>query len=1441
MKRRAVILFLCLYIIAAVFAVRMSVHVTGNDTEKVTEDDGMMDIVATDPEIWETLEDYFYYANTEAWYYPSAYVGAEAYFNLMYVEDFVIASEEEITAEYDSVEQFDSFMFSEFTDESEIYSLKVVITDYEFVLVDEESQTGDVWFKIEAAEGYTLPDELIAKPYILNIAFYEDIPSLLFLPESGMFNKEFVDVQRETTGASKYDTIETAKVPAIFNINYLYEPNYKLKFYDLGDVSDWENISDERYRYVNIDDVSVFSRGVTVAYNSLMAAESASEFYTAFYEIPEDVLAKFTEEHKAKIISHIEHLTEIENVEYSTTTELGGKEVNVSVVGKIPQSNIELSVAPVANDDILNGGFGIESAEDIVAALDIKLINKEDGTEWQPEEGFPVELSIDMASLGYEDGTVFQLHHKHGDRIDKYEVFVVEEGKITFITGGFSIYVVTSTNSTNTTGESIQNGRSDTLYVGDEVIYYFNNTNDGTWTVVDTAGAINYTVYGNVSSESIGSEGVAARWIKIVALRETNNGIVNEPITLSYTYYANNRSNTETYTINVETPRATGVDSYNENSSRRLYIKDLVNSEGKISAELVDRNGNVIKNGLDGAAYSWTRDDGLFIVPAAYKDNYKSVDIARDHGGLVEARMEYDNNNNPIGYEPVTYELKVTLSDGTILEEKYTVYYQSEIINAGFEFPNSSASSVYSFFPNGWPELYWKTTAQGPGNNVSKDVEYGDVSSDNGSQFGVTHAADWDPDTRTGVQFAELNAEAFGALYQDIITVPSSSDSEETIEWNFAHAKRIYQSWAPDATNKMFVVIGATEAAQKLTKQEDLLALGTAAKNAAIDKGTEFNNKFLNCEAYVEVADKNGAVYWVWYHDADTAHVGYDKANNYGWSNLEGAYRVPEGQYRTRVFFVSDPPRRNGNVIDGSKNAGNLIDVSQAGQYKHYLIEYYEETYVDGVKQVKYWGEYDEDGTALIYSSEPLDNFKYFDEPPKDDGTGGMGDYLHRIIINGSNYPYDIRYSGDPSLYIEKYPGNPADVTPPSVTSGSGSTNTYGDYDIVVQIFFRDTVIAVQKQLVLPSGMTEEQKLTLFDEINLENPLGYQSQFQLVKTENGAVVAEASTSITQRDPKGEYKGYVALGDNPDLDVEYQVEELKAEKDPIGLVLEKVEFHITRYKMGEELHEDWDAVYEDYNIVSGDSERLLSEEFILIKNEGIKVADIKVTNTYGEKMTTIYYQAVGNGKVAITPEEGKEPNFLDTPTEELAFYSGKAVGASVYAGEGASFVGWYTDPSCEDQYLVTAKDGVWDKNTGEFKPNANILNDTEVTFYAKFDTYSVDIVRDNAAPNQTFVYKVEKMNGTKVESTMYVTLVCDANGDGKVSILETPKGDYRITELDSWSWRHPYASSAESIRTGSHGENASVPLTVTFDGSPNKHDWLNGYSESLKNIWRKLAG
>lgn len=215
---------------------------------------------------------------------------------------------------------------------------------------------------------------------------------------------------------------------------------------------------------------------------------------------------------------------------------------------------------------------------------------------------------------------------------------------------------------------------------------------------------------------------------------------------------------------------------------------------------------------------------------------------------------------------------------------RVTSYY--EVRNGGFETPNvRDKYKGYNYYQYSNADYassggVWQTTGIGTGGKDGCDIEIintEDVSYKSPySWYGSDGAAE-------EKQFAELNCEAAGALYQDILTTPG-----ETLNYQLSHRAR---GSRPDNTSEydtMYVLIMSTA----LAKRYDVT---TEAKAQDI----------------VNHPEKYSGATVVSYRDDDQK-----------WTTHQGVYNVPENseQYSTRFFFVA------GSTASGDKTVGNFLD-----------------------------------------------------------------------------------------------------------------------------------------------------------------------------------------------------------------------------------------------------------------------------------------------------------------------------------------------------------------------------------------------------------------------------------------------------------------------------------------------------------------------------------
>lgn len=250
-----------------------------------------------------------------------------------------------------------------------------------------------------------------------------------------------------------------------------------------------------------------------------------------------------------------------------------------------------------------------------------------------------------------------------------------------------------------------------------------------------------------------------------------------------------------------------------------------------------------------------------------------------------------------------------------------------------------------------------------------------------------------------------------------------------------------------------------------------------------------------------------------------------------------------------------------------------------------------------------------------------------------------------------------------------------------------------------------------------------------------------------------------------------------------------------------------------------------AGYEYVSTTVNDAEKLALTQ--LTKENQEIVFDFE--NTYTEKQVTLKYIPVNPdgcpadklGSVELT---GNTSSRNTTGVEEtIGMRLGVAVGSTATGNEVLKFIGWYSDPECEN--LISAD--------AAFMPTKVAGSDlwAEATYYAKFEykfgdlkvikTGIQDVDHDGklatAEEKQSSLFRVSGTSYSGQAIDMTVVIV----GTDFTTIRDLPVGVYTVTEITDWSWRYaPNPASYEVVVT----ENGS---TVTFTNSRQKTLWLSG--------------
>lgn len=418
-------------------------------------------------------------------------------------------------------------------------------------------------------------------------------------------------------------------------------------------------------------------------------------------------------------------------------------------------------------------------------------------------------------------------------------------------------------------------------------------------------------------------EGATADTLKV--FHETSDGNVEILDVLTYT------NGTLTFETTSFSPfvlvRTDGyaVDTLDINNITKVSIKDDIANSGhyvlKIIADGKDYEGEeagmlLKKNGF---TVTWQR--AGTVVDRIEKTN--GVYSREENGGWVD--VVYTDGAN------LTYTVTIA-KDTQSLNDSLTVNYNDELKNGGFEDVHSNGTDQIN--ADAAPNLVWKTTAMTGG---QYKIEIGNTSTydtkehyelqANGNkwekvQLSNTAKAYGCASANNGDQFAELNAEGAGALYQDVLTKPG-----QPMNWRFFHRARTRKGHDSQSdnviqsgTDTMAMVIAPLELVKDVTTQAQLENLLARCPNKNGENPITENKKTYTVyvyEATAAIEDLSGYRKW----DLIDRYAKYSTSS---WTESNGTYKIPDGQYLTRFFFAAISTA-SGNS-EKAKTMGNLLD-----------------------------------------------------------------------------------------------------------------------------------------------------------------------------------------------------------------------------------------------------------------------------------------------------------------------------------------------------------------------------------------------------------------------------------------------------------------------------------------------------------------------------------
>lgn len=432
-------------------------------------------------------------------------------------------------------------------------------------------------------------------------------------------------------------------------------------------------------------------------------------------------------------------------------------------------------------------------------------------------------------------------------------------------------------------------------------------------------------------------EGATANTLKVLHLKDdgTVGGTMEKLDVLTYT------NGTLTFETSSFSPFVVvRTDGYAVNTLDINNITDV-----SIKDDIANSGHYVLQITVDGQKYEGAEAGKLL------KDY--GFTVTWEKGGTVVNRLEvtngvYSREENG-GWVDVVYTdganltYTVTIAKDTQSRNaSLTVNYNDELKNGGFEDEYSNGTDQID--ADTAPNLVWKTTAITGGQhkieigNADKNLPMTSVYElqANGStwdkvQLSRTAKAYGCASANNGNQFAELNAEGAGALYQDVLTKPG-----QQMNWRFYHRARTRKGHDSQSdnviqsgTDTMAMVIAPLELVKDVTTQAQLEDLLSKCANHNGENYITENKKTYTVYVYQATATINnlsgtrqswekkwtGKYGWV-----DT----YAKYSTSSWTKSNGTYKIPDGQYLTRFFFAAISTASGES--EKAKTMGNLLD-----------------------------------------------------------------------------------------------------------------------------------------------------------------------------------------------------------------------------------------------------------------------------------------------------------------------------------------------------------------------------------------------------------------------------------------------------------------------------------------------------------------------------------
>ena len=329
-----------------------------------------------------------------------------------------------------------------------------------------------------------------------------------------------------------------------------------------------------------------------------------------------------------------------------------------------------------------------------------------------------------------------------------------------------------------------------------------------------------------------------------------------------------------------------------------LEIEDNIIDNGTLNAVFK----GLSEDDLEGVTYVWSRSDE---EDGAYTDvekiNYQggASNLSEDGSALYPS---YDEGARK------WYKVKAVFPDGSeVVSEPFQVPYFDELQNGSFETPQVEGTSSNKQYTN---DQYknaggvWQSTGVHTDGRAIEIVHEGRSGGDTAYNWyndSYDPNDNWENAAPDGSQFAELNAQAAGALYQDVLTMEKTT----LYSW-LQHRARgdSTDSWSEYDT--MYLVIMPTKEAINEDDQYDLTTQNGLQSYLWSKCGVNINKEYTGVGDSIPY-NENGIL---------VVRVTSDDQN---WHEVGDIIYEPTASV-TRFFFVA------GDTDSGNNTVGNFLD-----------------------------------------------------------------------------------------------------------------------------------------------------------------------------------------------------------------------------------------------------------------------------------------------------------------------------------------------------------------------------------------------------------------------------------------------------------------------------------------------------------------------------------